>query len=131
MPSGERLPLVWMPWPLSIRIFMVLSGTALRFRDKGNKKYEFQLQAAGTRFSLIYSAAGRYGASQIHYYFRQRYNFFINAQFYLDKLTGKTMPVCVSIRVFSDGAFEYRSRAAAYISFHISLARFIDILLRR
>ena len=23
-PSGERLPLVWMPWPLSIRIFMGL-----------------------------------------------------------------------------------------------------------
>ena len=83
------MPLVWMPWPLSIRIFMVLLGTALRFRvrcpvgpgmtgmadqvghdgSKVIKKYEFQLQAAGTRFSLIYSAAGRYGASQIHSYF--------------------------------------------------------------
>ena len=36
------------------------------------KKYEFQVQAAGTRFSLIYSAAGRYVASQIHsYYFAE------------------------------------------------------------
>ena len=40
------------------------------------KKYEFQLQAAGTRFSLIYSAAGRYGASQIHSYFRQKIQLF-------------------------------------------------------
>ena len=36
------------------------------------KKYEFQLQAAGTRFSLIYSAAGRYGASQIHSYLKTK-----------------------------------------------------------
>ena len=35
-------------------------------------KREFQLQAAGTRFSLIYSAAGRYGASQIHSYFKTK-----------------------------------------------------------
>ena len=47
-----------------------------------SKKHEFQLQAAGTRFSLIYSADGRYWASQIHSYFRQIYNFFINLQFF-------------------------------------------------
>ena len=38
MPSGERLPLVWMPWPLSIRIFMGLWGQLGDSGDEGNKK---------------------------------------------------------------------------------------------
>ena len=42
------------------------------FGDEGNKKDEFQLQATGTRFSLIYSADGRYWASQIHSYFKNQ-----------------------------------------------------------
>ena len=66
---------------------------------KGNKNYEFQLQAAGTRFSLIYSAAGRYGASQIHSYFRQRYNFFINLQFFQIFLINQ--PYCLHKTVIS------------------------------
>ena len=98
---------------------MVLLGTALRFRvrcpvgpgmtgmadqvghdgSKVIKKYEFQLQAAGTRFSLIYSAAGRYGASQIHSYFRQRYNFFINLQFFQIFLINQ--PYCLHKTVIS------------------------------
>ena len=61
---------------------MVLSGDSSGIPGtKVIKKYEFQLQATGTRFSLIYSADGRYWASQIHSYFRQRYNFFIILQF--------------------------------------------------
>ena len=52
---------------------MVLSGDSSGIPGtKVIKKYEFQLQATGTRFSLIYSADGRYWASQIHYY-----NYFI------------------------------------------------------
>ena len=33
-PSGERMPLVWMPWPLSIRIFMGCRG---QLGDSGDK----------------------------------------------------------------------------------------------
>ena len=57
------------------------------------------MQAAGTRFSLIYSAAGRYGASQIHFYFRQRYNFFINLQFFQIFLINQ--PYCLHKTVIS------------------------------
>ena len=75
------------------------SGKRWGFQGKGNKKYEFQLQAAGTRFSLIYSAAGRYGASQIHSYFRQRYNFFINLQLFQIFLINQ--PYCLHKTVIS------------------------------
>ena len=52
--------------------FFFLRGGIFVFRDEGNKKDEFQLQATGTRFSLIYSADGRYCASQIHSYFKNQ-----------------------------------------------------------
>ena len=51
---------------------MVVSGDSSGIPGtKVIKKHEFQVQATGTRFSLIYSADGRYWASQIHSYFKK------------------------------------------------------------